>query len=108
MKKNLIAAFIVSLFIFLNTACSAQKKSSYIPEKGYWVLVSNKHDKKNVTVQFYTNDNTMIYEETLHNTRLNANRKKLRMQLCAALTEAYDQWAAHVQVRSNDLIAKRK
>jgi hypothetical protein len=108
MKKNLITIAAVLLFIFICTNTFAQKKNDYVSEKGHWQLVSNVHDKKTVTVQFYTVDGTKIYEETLYHTKLNADRKKVRRQLYLALEDACTQWASHTQISSNDLIAKRK
>ena len=108
MKKILATTVLTCLVTIISISCSAQKQKSWVPEKGHWMLVSNVHDKKTVTVQFYNDDNTLIYEEQLTNTKLNPNRKKVRRQLCLALDEAYNKWAANVQIGSNDLIAKRK
>jgi hypothetical protein len=108
MKKNLIITLGLLFFIFAGTVAFAQKKNNYVSENGHWQLVSNIHDKKTVTVQFYAADGTKIYEETMHNTRLNTDRKKVRRQLYLALEDAYAQWASHTQISSNNLIAKRK
>lgn len=108
MKKIFITSAIFLLFTFLTNQLLAQKKQSYVPEKGYWQLVSNLKDKRTVTVKFYTDQNEMIYEETLSNTRMNAERKKIRRKLYYALQEAYDQWAINQRINSTDLIAKRK
>jgi hypothetical protein len=108
MKKNLVALAIVMLFLFFTNSVFAQEKQNYIPEKGYWQLVSNLQDKKTVTVRFYTDQNEMIYEETLNNTKMNPNRKKVRRQLYYALQDAYSQWTIAQKITSSDLIAKRK
>ena len=108
MKRILLITVLTSVMAILSISCFAQNKLSWVPEKGHWMLVSNIHNKKTITVQFYNEDNALIYEETLNNVRLNPNRKKVRRQLCLALDEAYNKWAANVQIASNDLIAKRK
>jgi hypothetical protein len=108
MKKNLIALTILTLFLFLSHSVFAQEKQNYIPEKGYWQLVSNLKDKKTVTVRFYNDQNEMIYEETLSNTKMNPDRKKVRRQLYYALQDAYGQWAVAQKITGNNLIAKRK
>src|SRR5881275_2610294 len=108
MKKNTITTIILATFIFCASQGFAQKKQNYIPERGHWQLVSNIHDKKTVTVQFYEDGGAMIYEETLKNTKMNADRKKIRRQLYFALKDAYQQWTLNRQVTSTDLIAKRK
>src|SRR4051812_43625406 len=110
MKKNIFTAIILVFFITLTGAkLSAQKKTDYIPEKGHWQLVSNIHEKKVITVQFYSAEGDLMYEETVTNRKLNVNRKEVRRQLYYALQEAYEAWAAtHVQVQTKDLIAKRR
>ena len=107
MKKNIITLLVISFYLALSTPLSAQKQNKYVPEKGHWQLVSNIHDKKTVTVQFYTNDGIKIYEETLTNVKMNVSRKKVRKQLYYALKEAYGEWIQNALVSSNNLIAKR-
>jgi hypothetical protein len=98
MKKTLATVCITALMMIFSISAFAQKKQSWIPEKGHWMLVSNVHDRKTITVQFYNDDNALIYQETLTNVKMNPNRKKVRRQLCLALDEAYDKWAANVAI----------
>lgn len=108
MKKNIpaiIILFVILTFSGLNS--SAQKTKSIEPVKGYWMLVSNVHQKNVVTVQFYTDDNNLIYHETV-NKNLNVKRSSVRNKLNDALKESYQTWAAnHVGPAEKDLIAKR-
>lgn len=106
MKKNFFG--LLALTLLCSFQMLAQKKQNYIPEKGHWQLVSNIHDKKTVTVQFYEEGGTMIYEETLKHARMNPSRTKVRRQLYFALQDAYKQWSLNRQVTATDLIAKRK
>jgi hypothetical protein len=108
MKKKLLNALALPLFIFFASQTHAQSKTNFIPEKGYWQLVSNIHDGKTVTVKFYSEQNELIYEETILNTRINPDRKKVRKQLYYALQDAYKQWAFNKQVSSANLVARRK
>src|SRR3982751_1091980 len=78
MKRILLITVLTSVMAILSISCFAQNKLSWVPEKGHWMLVSNIHNKKTITVQFYNEDNALIYEETLNNVRLNPNRKKVR------------------------------
>src|SRR5689334_25296574 len=107
MKKNFLTTAFLSLVLIFSLQSFAQKKQNYIPEKGHWLLVSNIHDKKTVTVQFYEDGGSMIYEETLKQ-RMNPSRQKVRRQLYFALQDAYKQWTLNRQVTATDLIAKRK
>lgn len=108
MKRNFITSAIILVFVFLGAQGFAQKKQNYVPEKGYWQLVTNHSDKKTVTVKFYNEQNEMIYEETLNNTKMNPQRKKVRRQLYYALQDAYNQWALNQRISSTTLIAKGK
>ena len=108
MKKKFLATAFFGLVLFCSLQSFAQKKQNYIPEKGYWQLVTNIHDKKTVTVQFYEEGGAMIYKETLTNARMNPSHKKVRRQLYYALKDAYQQWTLNRQITATDLIAKRK
>jgi|SRR5215213_6576310 len=108
MKKYFATAVMSFLLMLVIAPCFAQKKPGDISSRGHWQLVSNIHDKKTITVQFYTDQNNMIYEEKLTNARMNTKRRKIRRQLNLALEEAYNQWTANMHVASINLIAKRK
>jgi len=108
MKKIFITLLTLSTLLFLNVKTFAQKKQNFVPEKGHWQLVSNKKDKKTITVLFYNDQNQLIYQETLNNTRMNPNRVKVRRQLYYALQDACNQWALYQRITPKDLIAKRK
>lgn len=108
MKKNIPATIILLVALtFSGLNSFAQKTTSNEPVKGYWMLVSNVHQKNLVTVQFYTDDNTLMYHETL-NKKLNIERSRVRSKLNDALKESYQNWVAnHVAPVEKDLIAKR-
>lgn len=83
-------------------------QSNTTAEKGHWQLVSNIHEKKMVTVQFYSANEELMYEETLK-TRLNVSRKKVRRQLDEALTKVNQAWAiTHMKPSFKDLITRSK
>lgn len=109
MKKNILATIILfALATFSGLQLAAQKIKNDDTVKGHWQLVSNIHQKKVVTVQFYTDDNTLMYQETLSNVRLNIERKKVQRKLNDALKESYQIWATtHAEPQAKDLIAKR-
>ena len=109
MKKSIIPAIIFSLLISLcSLKSSAQKKIKYNPDKGFWVLISNVHQKKVVTVQFYSNENKLIYQEMVTNVKLDINRRKVRHKLYRALNEAYRIWeVTHTVCQAKYLVAKR-
>ena len=108
MKKYCFAVLATTILLTASSISFGQKKQNYVPEKGYWQLVSNIHEKKAVTVRFYTDENTMIYEEKISNKKLNPNRQRVRRQLYYALQEAYNQWASNRMIKNNDLVVKRK
>ena len=109
MKKSIIPMTIFSLLISLcSLQSSAQKKIKYIPDKGFWVLISNIHQKKVITVQFYNDENNLMYQETVTNVKLDINRRKVRHKLYNALNEAYQIWeVTHAVCQAKYLVAKR-
>ncbi|MFL5742195.1 MAG: hypothetical protein ACJ75B_18370 [Flavisolibacter sp.] len=108
MKQQIISLVCAALFSTICMQTKAQKRADYVPEKGFWEIISNKHDKNLVTVQFYNEEKVMMYQETLHS-KLNVNRKKIRHQLYDALNEAYQTWTlTHNSPVATNLIAKRR
>lgn len=107
MKRLISTAVLTMAILFLATGASAQQKD-VTPDNGSWQLVSNLQDKSKVTVQFYTNDGTLMYEETLHNTRLNINKRKTVRHLNTVLKEVYTNWVKNRSVTTEkDIIAKK-
>ena len=89
MYSKMIVA-ILALSIISNSVYS--QKKSYIPEEGFWVLVSNVHEQKITTVQFYTNDRRLIYEEKVTGVKFKLNRRKTLLHLKEALGKAITAW----------------
>lgn len=71
---------------------AAQEARSALPkwvsEKGYWVVRSNINDRYSHSIWFYNNNNILVYRETVTGTRLNPNKRKVRMKLKRLLESA--------------------
>ncbi|WP_420151117.1 hypothetical protein [Spirosoma sp.] len=78
------------------TAQAQTKKESLAPHEGFWVVESTPKNRQ-CTVRFYTNDQKLIYEETM-NRKLNINFKQTKRQLNAALEQAMFVWNATYKV----------
>lgn len=87
-SKMIVAMFALSI---ISNSIYSQKKS-YVPEKGFWVLVSNVHNQKITTVQFYTNDRNLIYEEKVTGVKFKLNRRKTLLYLKEGLGKAITAW----------------
>jgi hypothetical protein len=101
MKKYLgfiIAIFFLSMFPKSNFA----QKKSYVPEQGFWQLVSNVHEKKNTLVQFYDDSSNLIYEERITGVRMNIKRNKTLLHLKAALEKAMIAWNKTKETKYNN------
>jgi hypothetical protein len=59
--------------------------SSWVSDKGYWVVESNRHEPLHACVYFYTNDNTLVYKEIIDGMRLNPRKTDTKMKLKEAL-----------------------
>ncbi len=90
--KKWIAVTACMLLVF--TAMAQQKKRlpRWLPEDGYWVTESNIHAAKNHIVRFYTNDNVLIYSEKITGTKLNINKRKVKMKLKEVLQLSMTAW----------------
>ena len=64
------------------------KLPGWVSEKGYWVVESNIHSPLNHVVSFYTNDNQLIYNETLTGIKLNPEKRKVKLKLKKILESA--------------------
>ena len=105
-KIILGAILIAGILAFQPQAC-AQKKNN-ADENGFWQIVSNLNDPHQLTVQFYTKDRQLIYEEILQDVRLNLTKKNIRRKLNRTLKEAFEFWAVNRTMPvANDLVAKR-
>ncbi|WP_338873382.1 hypothetical protein WBJ53_30390 [Spirosoma sp. SC4-14] len=80
----------------LATAQSQQVRESMVPREGFWVVESQPKSRE-CTVRFYTNDQELIYEETL-NQKLNIARQQTKRRLNIALEQAMFVWNATHQV----------
>ncbi|HEX6181915.1 MAG TPA: hypothetical protein VFZ47_11765 [Chitinophagaceae bacterium] len=103
--KKIIFAVVLLIGVLITTRSDAQQRDS-IPDNCSWQLVSNILEKSKVTVQFYTGEGVLMYEETLYNTKLNINRKKTVRHLNAVMQQVYNNWVMN-NSNGKDLIAKR-
>ena len=105
--KKIIFTLVLAIGVFISIRTDAQQRDP-MPDSCSWQLVSNIHEKSKVTVQFYTGDGTLMYEETLYNTKLNINRKKTVRHLNAVMQQVYNNWVMNKTTGGErDLIAKR-
>ena len=77
MKKIFVPAFImlIACFMLLTSHVNAQSKSDE-SKKGFWVVVTNKHVKREATIQFYNDEKELIYEEKITGKKLKLGKKK--------------------------------
>ena len=101
--KAYIRVTAILIFHFAAIFASAQQNSSewkevavpWVPDSGYWVVVSNIHTPKFAVVHFYTNDNIEIHMEQIDGIRLNCKRKKVKLILDKVLENALShQWGS--------------
>ena len=83
-------AIFVSLFTGKNSF--AQQALNSKEEKGYFVLVNTREEKKITTVRFYNNDNVLIYEEKVSGVKFNLSKKKTVEMLYKGLDKAVIAW----------------
>lgn len=89
MKKSIcFAGIMLIICLSIHTHSKAQKTASYIPQNGFWVIVSNINTKKEAVVQYYNDDKVMIYEEKIIGRNLNLRRKKTLRSLKRVLDQA--------------------
>lgn len=78
------------------TAHAQSKQAPIVARDGFWVTETPAKGRYSI-VRFYTNQNQLIYEETVER-RLNIARQQTKRQLNAALEQAMFVWNATHQV----------
>lgn len=91
--KNYFAAVAAIIVITLCIAGPANaQEAAHVPkwvsDKGYWVVESQLASPDCCTVYFYNNERQLVYKESLKNTRLNINKRKVRMLLKKVLEQS--------------------
>lgn len=82
---------LISIGLFAQQPFQQERRPKFpgwVSEKGYWVVESNIHSPLDHVVSFYTNDNQLIYKETLTGVKLNPEKRKVKMKLKKILESA--------------------
>ncbi|GAB4032474.1 hypothetical protein [Spirosoma jeollabukense] len=86
-------AITVLMLIAASLTIQAQSKNNPpVARDGFWVIETTPKSHQ-CTVRFYTNEQKLIYQETI-NRSLNINRKQTKLQLNVALEQAMFVWNA--------------
>jgi hypothetical protein len=88
----LVAAFSITSFYAMAQSEKQPAAPRWVPDNGYWVLESNVHHPLDHVIRFYTNDNTLIYTETVSGMRINPKKRKVKIKLKKALESALTAW----------------
>lgn len=108
MKKMLLVfAIVIAATGFKATAQSTAKTPKWISDKGYWVLEDNKKGNSFSVINFYNNDNQLVYREKLIGTSLNINKKKTLMKLKDALEASIVAWDEKHTLREDEAIVAK-
>lgn len=83
------------------TPVLAQTSRPALPQTGFWVVETAPKAQSGSTVRFYTNENTLIYEEFLDGKCLNVRKAKTQAFLHRALDKAMVNWLVTRQVKTN-------
>ncbi len=108
-KRFLQVLLGISAFFFsFTTKAQIPSNKTWISDKGYWVVESNRQSPKEATVYFYNNDNILVYKEEIRDQKLKLNKKKTLYRLKAALEEAIaisskGAWVSQKHLVSNHL-----
>lgn len=107
MKKIfLLLAMVIAAISFKASAQteSNTKTPKWISDKGYWVLEDNVKGNAFSVINFYNNDNQLVYREKLIGTSLNIHKKKTLLKLKDALETAIVAWNEKHTLREDEAI----
>lgn len=108
MKQLLIISLLTSS-LFFSKPINAQANGKYVPKwvssQGYWVAEGNTNKRNEHIIHFYTNDNQLVYKETVYNKKINLQRRKVKMQLKIVLEKSIADWTAtHIATENKDYV----
>jgi hypothetical protein len=83
-----ILQFCVAFRSSAQTETAGKETPSWTCDKGYWVVVSNRHSPKEAAVYYYTNDHIIVYKEEIKNKKLKLNQTGTLMRLKQSLEVA--------------------
>lgn len=107
MKHSGILRALIAAIIFLITLspASAQRTGRQVPRwlstKGYWVVETNGSNKREHIVRFYTNDNRLVYLESLSGVSLKTSKRSVKMKLKKVLETSIAVWEVKKQQSEN-------
>jgi hypothetical protein len=103
MKRKLNIRHLLFLLVFFITISKthAQSRQPYLPDSGFYVLINNKNNMNETKLQFYNDDQQLIYQEIIYNKKLNLRRKKVLRCLNLCLTKAMLAWNDKKEVLQN-------
>ena len=103
MKQQLKTGLILSLFMLLTIAGTAQNRSAAetTSAMGFWVAESNLSSPMDHVLRFYTNNNELVYTETLNGVKLKLAKKKIRVKLKEVLESSILAWQKNKAAESN-------
>jgi len=88
MKKTIIIACLLFTVSVFSVQLNAQEESTvnhqkapWVSDRGYWVIETSGTSPRDHQVWFYTNNNELIYHESLTNVSLNPDKKKVKMRM---------------------------
>jgi hypothetical protein len=103
MKKHVLTV----LFVLLAAAAYCQKigkKTSWVSEKGFWMVESNVKTPRSSTIYFFNNDKVLVYKEKVEGMRVKINRQRVRMSLKKILEASVVAWEQHPVSKENELL----
>jgi hypothetical protein len=104
MKKQSYVALLFGLLIHVTLLAQDKKPvpPAWASDKGWWMVESNIHARKQNIVYFYNNDGVLVYRETVEGIRINPAKKRTRMHLKQVLETSVLAWEKLHQVKENE------
>lgn len=109
MKKAMKTSLFLFALLFSVTVMAQPapaKKAPWTPEKGYWVVESASPLQHQI--RFYNNDDVLLYSEKLDGVKLKPAKRKVQMQLKAALESAVFAWEKTKQPSADKAFVMRE
>ncbi|RYG53654.1 MAG: hypothetical protein EOO01_03795 [Chitinophagaceae bacterium] len=110
MKKIIKTSMLITAFTLTYFLGNAQQSDNPVPkwvsEKGYWIVEGNVKTPRNHTIRFYTNENILVYQESLTGIKLNVNKRKVKMKLKQVLESSVTAWETKKQQQQELALVK--
>ncbi len=107
MKKTFITTFVSFLLISASAFAQTGKAAhvpKWVPQNGYWVVETNKHNLKSSIIYFYNDSNEVVYRENVEGMVIKTKKRRVKMNLKNVLDQSLLAYNMQHKAAANEML----